>query len=172
MPGALPVLKLGPISYQVSGLITGGQLVVATGATNAAPFPAAPSAQTVMACTSANVTGLAAGFPGVLGVAGNDANVLTMPALPVNAGAGYPAGFDQVLDISQLQDYVSVYTLGEFTLNYEAACPFGQAIVAGTAGGVVPYNNGTHRPDAIIGRCTQAGGVTAAGAALAYICTI
>ena len=169
MPGALPVLKLGPLSFQVSGLVTGGQLVVPTGSTSSGP-PSAGSAQTVMACTTANITSLANGFIGVLGVAGNDANVLTMPELPANEGSEYPSGYDQVVDLSFLPDYVSVYQTGEFNMYYEAACPFGAALIAGVAGGVTPAG-ATPDARAVIGRCTQPGGVTAAGTALAFIST-
>jgi hypothetical protein len=159
MPGALPVMKLGPISYQVSGLVAGGQLVCPTGSTSAGP-PAAGSAATVMALTTANVTSLANGFLGVLGVAGSDANVLTQPGLPGNVGSEYPSGYDQVIDISLLPDFTAVYTIGLFNLLYEAACPFGALLIAGVAGGVTPAGSA---PDArtIIGRCVQPGGVSA-----------
>lgn len=162
MPGALPQLKLGPVSYQVSGLVTGGQLVVATGSTHTGP-PSAGSAQTVMACTTANISSLASGFTGVLGIAGTDANVLTQPEFPSNNTSEYPTGYDQVLDISYLQDYVAVYMLGEFIVLFEASASFGQALVAGVAGGVTPFVSGTHTADAIIARCTQPGGVTSSG---------
>lgn len=165
MSGNLPVNKFGPFSYQASGLILGGQLVVPTGSTNAGP-PAAGSAQTVMACTTANIASLANGFIGVIGVAGNDANVLTMPALP--SANAYQ---QQQLDISQEPDYVSVYPMGLFNIVFEASCPFGASLIAGVAGGVTPAGA---TPDArtVIGRCAQAGGVVVSGTTLgqAWIC--
>lgn len=158
MSGNLPVLKFGPISYQASGLILGGQLVIPTGSTGAtAAPPAAGSAQTVMACTTANIGALANGAISVLGVAGNDANVLTMPGLP--STNTYQ---QQQLDIAQEPDYVSVYTMGVFNIQYEASCSFGAALIAGIAGGVTPAGA---TPDArtVIGRCAQAGGVVVSG---------
>jgi hypothetical protein len=126
-----------------------------------------------MACTTANISSLANGFLGVLGVAGTDAAVLTQPGLPVNAGATYPAGYDQVLDLSFLQDYVSVYPLGEFNVLYESSAKFGDALIAGVAGGVVPAG-ATPDARAVIGRCTNPGGVVVSGTTLglAFINTL
>lgn len=164
MAGNLPVLKFGPLSFQASGLILGGQLVIPTGATGAtAAPPAAGSAQTVMACTTGNIGALAAGAVSVLGIAGNDANVLTMPGLPsVNTYQ------QQQLDISQEPDYVSVYVMGEFNVLYETTCPFGGNLVAGIAGGVQYL--ASPAANQVIGKCVQPGGVTPASTtALAWI---
>lgn len=158
MSGSLPINKFGPFSFQASGLILGGQLVIPTGSSGAtAAPPGAGSAQTVMACTTANVSGLAAGAISVLGVAGNDGNVLTMPGLP--STNTYQ---QQQLDIAQEPDYVSVYPIGLFNIQYEASCAFGAALIAGVAGGVTPAGAA---PDArtVIGRCMQAGGVVVSG---------
>lgn len=143
MPGALPHYTRGPASYQVSAAVTGGMLVVKSGA----------NATTVMPNTTAGATN-------TLGVAGAD-------AAPIVSQAGNTTGYgDPLLDISALGDYVAVYN-GDYDMHvvYEAACDFGDLIMAAaTAGNVKKYVAGT--PDQIVGRCTQPGGVLA-GATLA-----
>jgi hypothetical protein len=113
-----------------------------------------------MALTATNVSSLAAGFVGVLGVAATDANVLTMPAVPGNI-TGYPSGYDQSIDISQLIDEVAVYMMGVFNVFYENSCPFGGKLVAGTTGGVQYASSPA--ANAVIGICVQPGGVTVSG---------
>lgn len=172
MPGSLPVQKIGPISYQVSGLVVGGQLVVPTGTTGTAA-PAAPSAQTIMANTTANCGSDPSGSTAILGVAASDANVLTQPGLPGNI-TGYPPGYDQAIDLSVLGDYIAVYLEGVFNVFYEATVNFGQKLIAGAAGGVKPAGSA---PDmrTVIGICVQPGGVVVSGSAVlaeAYISVI
>ena len=181
MSGALPVVKLGPLSYQAVGYIQGGQLVCGAGGTISGGLYVAPTptgspsaaAQQVVALSATAITAAGygtlttAGSLFVIGVAGADANVLTMPALPSANAYG-----DQQLDISQLQDYVAVYTQGEFNVLYETTCPFGGALIPGIAGGV-QYNAGAPDARAVIGRCTQPGGVgTASTQGLAFISTV
>jgi hypothetical protein len=144
MPGALPHYTKGPASYQVSAAVTGGQLVCKTTANSTTIIP--------------NVT---AGATNILGVAGND-------AAPIVSQAGNTTAYgDPLLDISALGDYVAVYSGGGIDMHvvYEAACDFGDLLMAAaTAGNVKKYVAGT--ADQIVGRCTQPGGVTA-GATLA-----
>jgi hypothetical protein len=137
MPGALPHNRLGPDNYQVSALTLGGQLVCKTGANSTTVMP--------------NTT---AGAVNILGVAGNDAS-------PIVSQAGNTTAYgDPILDISALGDYVSVYHGADMHVTYEAACDFGDLLMAAaTAGNVKKYTAGT--VDQVIGRCTQPGGVLA-----------
>jgi hypothetical protein len=139
MPGRLPHYKTGPASYQVSALVIGGQLVQSTSA----------NATTVMPCaTSASLL--------VLGVAGNDASPIVSQAAFVDANAGNAP----LVDISVLPDYTAVYRGVDIGVTYEAACSFGaQLMAAATAGNVKAWDGTT--VGAIIGRCTQPGGVLA-----------
>jgi len=149
MSGSLPHNRLGPASYQVSALVTGGMIVAADSA----------NATTVSAATSASVT--------ILGVAGNDA-----APIPSQAGStDTAAGGAPLVDISVLPDYVSVYRGADMHVTYSANCAFGQQLmVSATAGQVTPFTGTTYSQ--VIGRCTQPGGVVFAtnpvGRALIY----
>jgi hypothetical protein len=140
MSGSLPHYKLGPASYQVSALVTGGQLVTA----DASP------------ATTVSVAG--AGAILVVGVAGNDA-----APIPNQAGStDTAAGGAPLVDISVLSDYTSVYSSGyDMHVTYAANCTFGTLLKAAANGTVTPWVSGTDTNAAlIVGRCTQPGGVT------------
>ena len=148
MSGSLPHNRLGPPSFQVSALVTGGQLVAADSA----------NATTVSAAGAGSVT--------VLGVAGNDA-----APIPNQAGdTDTLAGTSPLVDISVLPDYVSVYRGADMHVTYAANAGFGVQLMAAAAGAVTPYVAGT--ANEIVGRCTQPGGVviatSAVGRALIY----
>jgi hypothetical protein len=140
--GSLPHYKLGPASYQVSALVTGGQLVVADGSS----------------ATTVSPAGVGAGNNGalnVLGVAGNDA-----APIPNQAGdTDTMAGGSPLVDISVLSDYTSVYSSGyDMHVTYAANCTFGALLQSAANGTVTPWNGTV--PGAVVGRCTQPGGVT------------
>jgi hypothetical protein len=135
MPGALPHLKHGPDSYQVSAQVLGGQLVVADGSS----------------ATTVSVAG--AGAANVLGVAGAD-------AAPVVSQAGNVTGYGQpVVDISVLPDYVPVYHGADMHVTYAATATFGALLKSAATGQVTPWVSGTDAAGLIVGRCTQPGGV-------------
>lgn len=157
MAGALPHYRQGPASYQVAGLILGGQLVMPNGAS---PDP------TVKVAAAAQQTTC-------LGVAGNDANNTNpegTPSLPVGwPGDGSITTQDQMLESSALLNTVSVYNNVDINVNYDSAVAFGALLQTSTStAGSVTVWSGTN-PQAIIGRCTQPGGVTAAGVGRAFI---
>lgn len=142
MSGSLPHYKLGPASYQVSALVTGGQLVIKSGANASTVMPA----------------GLAA--INVLGVAGNDAAPIPSQASSTDTAAGGAP----LVDISVLSDYTSVYSSGyDMHVTYVANADFGDLLVAGAAGTVTTYAaSGGSNPATIVGRCSQPGGVVIA----------
>jgi hypothetical protein len=179
MSGALPHLKAGPATYTAGGLILGGQLVVpASGLTG--PL-AALNQVGVLVCPAAYTPG-SNGYP--LGIAATDANnsqfsnmdasgygPMSGATLPTNwAGiGGSNSTEDQVLDASILGFSVAVYNNVEMRVNFDGACVFGQPITwSATVAGAVTTTSSTD-PKVIIGKCTQPGGVTAAGLGLAYI---
>jgi hypothetical protein len=133
----------GPANYQVSALVTDGQLVVADGASATTVSPAGANAINV------------------LGVAGHAAS-------PIVSQAGNTTGYGApVVDVSVLPDYVNVYTGVDTHVTYAATATFGQLLKAAASGQVTPWVDGTDtHPAYIIGRCTQPGGV-AAGATVA-----
>src|SRR5450755_2069885 len=141
MSGSLPHYKLGPASYQVSALVTGGQLVVADGSSATTVSPAG------------------AGSALVLGVAGNDA-----APIPNQAGStDTAAGGSPLVDISVLSDYTSVYASGyDMHVTYAANATFGALLKSAASGQVTPWVSGTDAAGLIVGRCTQPGGVTIA----------
>jgi hypothetical protein len=141
MSAVLPHYKMGPANFQVSTLIYGGQIVEFTTVTN-------PT-------TDLSVKPTAAASKFVLGVAGNDANVIT-----TQTGAANAYG-QALIDISVLTDYVSVYYgHTDIWAWYSGAVPQGQLVIAGAngtlvTGGVAPAT------DQIVGKCTHPGGVGA-----------
>jgi|SRR5216684_4462469 len=151
MPGVLPVLRQGPATYQVFSAVTGGQVVV--------PHEAAGvfTDQTIIPNVTVNAIN-------VLGVAANDA-------------APYvdQTGLNPVV-ISQQPDRVAVYYGVDITVAYAAACDFGICVSASAASGVqayvrqgAAYSQFVGDPVYIIGRCSEPGGVAAAGNARARI---
>lgn len=139
MSGSLPHYKLGPASYQVSALVTGGQLVVA----DASP--------------AATVSPAGAGSALVLGVAGNDAAPIPNQASSTDTNAGGAP----LVDISVLSDYTAVYSSGyDMHVTYAAVCTFGALLKSAASGQVAPWVSGTDAAGLIVGRCTQPGGVS------------
>ena len=141
MSGSLPHYKLGPASYQVSALVTGGQLVVADGSNATTVSPAG------------------AGAANVLGVAGNDA-----APIPNQAGVtDTAAGGAPLVDISVISDYTAVYSSGyDMHVTYAANATFGALLKSAASGQVTPWVSGTDAAGLIVGRCTQPGGVVSA----------
>jgi hypothetical protein len=139
--GSLPHYKIGPASYQVSALVTGGMLVAADGAGVSTVSPAG------------------AGSALVLGVAGNDA-----APIPNQAGAtDTAAGGAPLVDISVLPDYCAVYGAGyDMHVTYAANTAFGALLKAAANGQVTTWVSGTDAAGLIVGRCTQPGGVVTA----------
>lgn len=141
MSASLPHYKMGPANLQVSTLIYGGQFVQQTTA-------ASQTDLTVKPALSASTT--------VLGVAGNDANVLT-------AQTGSPNSYGQpLIDISVLTDYCAVYSAGyDIWVWYQGAASMGQKLIIGAANvGAVTGAGAGPAADQVVGVCTHPGGVT------------
>lgn len=140
MSASLPHYKMGPANYQVATLIYGGQLVMPNTLT------AGTTDLTVKLATASSVN--------VLGVAGNDANVLT-------AQTGSPNSYGApLIDISVLTDYASVYFGGVDTwVWYSGAVVPGTLLLAGANGTVVTAGVGP-AADQVVGKCTHPGGVS------------
>lgn len=141
MSAVLPHYKQGPANYQVSTLVYGGQLLENT------TFTAGTTDLTVKPAGAASVR--------VLGVAGNDANVIA-------SQAGSPNTYGQpLIDISVLPDYVSVYYGGvDIWVWYSAACQQGVKLIAAANGTVNTAGVGP-AADQVVGICTNPGGVAA-----------
>jgi hypothetical protein len=141
MSAVLPHYKQGPANYQASTLIYGGQLVQPTTIT------AGTTDLTVKLGLASSVV--------VLGVAGNDANVIA-------AQTGAPNTYGQpLIDISVLTDYVSVYYGGvDIWVWYSGAVNQGTKLLAGATGTVVTAGAGP-AADQVVGICTHPGGVSA-----------
>ena len=142
MSASLPHYKMGPANYQVATLIYGGQLVV--------PNTTTPGTSDL----TVKLAGAAA--TNVLGVAGNDANVLT-------AQTGSPNSYGQpIIDISVLTDYASVYFgMVDLWVWYSAQVSPGQKLLAAASGTVGPAGAGP-AADQVVGVCTHPGGVATA----------
>jgi len=141
MSASLPHYKMGPASLQVATLVFGGQLVE-------------PNTQTA-GTTDYTVKPAVATSTNVLGVAGNDANVLS-------AQTGAPNTYGApLIDISVLTDYCAVYAGGyDIWAWYSAQCTPGQLLAVTANGTVGPFSGGTYSQ--IVGRCTHPGGVASA----------
>src|SRR5215467_1751567 len=140
MTAVLPHYKQGAASYQVSTLIFGGQLVEPTTAT-------AGTTDLTVKPAGASIR--------VLGVVGKDANVLSAGLPAANA---YGA---QLLDMSVLDDFVSVYYGGvDIWAWYSAAVTPGGKLLAAANGTVGPAGAGP-AADQVVGICTHPGGVAA-----------
>jgi hypothetical protein len=162
MSAVLPHYKQGPANLQVSTLIFGGQLVENTtqtpGTTDLTVKPSVGGTTT-------------AGALNVLGVAGDDGNVLA-----TQTGAANTYGQPQI-DISVLQDYVPVYFGGvDIWVWYGGQAQPGELLVVGAATGAncngcvmgitqTPKNASatiTGAYNNVIGRCIAPGGVASA----------
>lgn len=142
MSGVHPRYQHGPRSYQVSGLVKGGQVVI--------PDDANPGM--IKACD-------AAGAATVLGVALDDANAYADQSGDTT-GYGAP-----VVDASVLPDHTAVaYGGATVPVTFSGDADFGQKVAADGSGGVAAYSAaaagsvGTF--DAIIGVCDEPDGVT------------
>jgi hypothetical protein len=142
MSAVLPHYKMGPANFQAGTLIYGGQLVQFNSVAN-------PSTDlTVVLGTAASVR--------ILGVAGNDANVIATQSGAANA-YGQP-----LIDISVLTDYVSVYYgHTDIWCWYSGAVVQGTLVIAGATGTVVTAG-AAPASDQVVGKCTHPGGVSAA----------
>lgn len=165
MAGALPHIKQGPASYTAAGLILGGQLV--RPAISGDTPPAGLAGVGVVANTNAVAQN-------IVGVAASDANTGQFPegtpSLPGTwPGDGNNANQDQLLDSSILGYTVAVYNNVDINVNYSVSALFGKLLVADATAGVKPFTDGTDDPAAIVGRCTQPGGVTAGSVGRAFI---
>lgn len=141
MTAVLPRYKSGPSNLQAATLIFGGQLLqpntVTAGTTDLTVKP-----------------GLAASV-NILGVAGNDANVIAS-----QTGAPNTYGQPQI-DISVLPDYVAVYYgMVDIPVWYSGAVNQGNKLIAGANGTVVAAGVGP-ASDQVVGICTNPGGVAA-----------
>ena len=141
MSAVLPRYRSGPSNLQVATLIYGGQLVQPNNLT------AGTTDLTVNVGLSASTH--------ILGVAGNDANVIA-----AQTGAANTYGQPQI-DISVLPDYVAVYYGGvDIPVWYSGAVTPGGKLIAGATGTVVAAGAGP-AADQVVGICTNPGGVAA-----------
>jgi hypothetical protein len=144
MSASLPHYKMGPASLQVATLVFGGQLVE----------PNTQSAGT----TDYTVKPAVSAF-NCMGVAGNDANVLT-------AQSGSPNTYGEpLIDISVLTDYCAVYAGGyDIWAWYSGQVIQGQKLIIDltAAKGTVTAAGSTPDARSIVGVCTHPGGVATA----------
>lgn len=144
MSASLPHYKMGPASLQVATLVFGGQLVE-------------PNTQTA-GTTDYTVRPAQLAF-NVLGVAGNDANVLT-------AQTGSPNSYGApLIDISVLTDYTAVYSAGyDIWVWYSGQATPGQRLIVDLTAAKGTVTAAGASPDArsVVGICTQPGGVASA----------
>ena len=141
MTGVVPHYKTGPANYQVSTLIYGGQLVQPTTLT------AGTTDLTVKVGLAASVN--------ILGVAGNDANVIA-----AQTGAANTYG-QPLIDISVLTDFAAIWYGGvDIWVWYSAATQQSQKLLAAATGTVGPAGVGP-ASDQVVGICTHPGGVSA-----------
>lgn len=157
MAGALPFLRQGPTSYPAGGYITGGMLV--TAATGLSGSLASLNGVGVVQNTTDDSST-------ILGVAASDANTTNYPegtpSLP--SAASSSTDDNPTLDSSTLNFEVAVYNNVDVFVTYTAAAvSMGALLVANATGGVRAFVHGTDYPEAVVGRCTQPGGVSSAG---------
>lgn len=144
MTGITPRYSVdAPVTYNVkSGVtITGGQLVEAT--------------------TGGVVQVGTAGSTKILGVATKD-------GIGTDGSTGTTSYGAFSLDASFPTNQVAV-AHGHFVVAYAAAATFGAKLKAAASGAVTPWVSGTDAADLIVGECTEAAGVGAAGNYLARI---
>lgn len=145
MSGAQMNLRLGPATFTVSVAVTGGMLVMPDGTTGM-----------VKPATAAAIN--------VLGVALSDANPAgSNPTSPLNLGWAQP-------------EVAVAYGPADVDVTYAASAAFGDLLIAAANGQVTPVPapaatgtaTATTQTDitdtrAIVGRCTEPGGVASAG---------
>lgn len=172
MAGAVVHYKQGPASYTAAGLILGGQLVVPASGV-AGSLGTALNGVGVMVCPAGYSTGNTNGYP--VGIAAADANTGQFPEGTASFPAGWPGdgsltSQDELLDISILGYTVGVYNNVDINVNFDGAAVFGQNLTwsASVAGAVTAYATATD-PRLIVGKCTQPGGMSAAGVGRAFI---
>lgn len=136
MAGILPTHERGPMTYQVSAALVGGQLVVKAAANS--PL--------------INVAG--AGAQNVLGVCGDDANPVP-GGTPPSYGTG---AYATPLNVAANWPWVRVYRNCEVRVTYAGNADFGDLLQSAANGQVAVL--GTASPTGIVGRCTEPGGVT------------
>lgn len=112
--------------------------------------------------TTTGVQAASAGSTKVLGVATKDA--IGTPS----DGTGTTSYGAFSFDTSGPQNLVAV-AHGHFVVAYSAAATFGAKLKATAAGTVAPWVSGTDAADLIVGVCSEAAGVGAAGNFLARI---
>lgn len=136
MSAVTNIFEQGPISYQVSESVTGGQLVE----------PDTSNAGMVHPAAAGSVT--------VLGVALSDAEPNNDDA---ESTTSYGAHFT---DASWPRPEVAVAYRGVFRLTAGSDLDFGELVVAKASGAVTAYTAGTSTFDAVVGRCVEPAGVT------------
>jgi hypothetical protein len=148
--------KGSPKSYEaVVAVVKGGTLVV--------PSTAATSDPSLEACVTAGDAAV-----NVLGVAAKDAVPVALRAGLQSGTTAYDADYP-TFDYSVPDSNVTVYDEVEGYMQYTGACAYNAPICAAAGGNVRALVVGTDAPLAKIGRCTQPGGVTAAGRGLANL---
>lgn len=157
MPGQNPTfVQSGPRTYEVSGNVTGGQVLeadTATSPTNAGMPVAKTGTLNSVKC---------------VGVAFRDAVSAANRAAFEDGSTSYPGAF-HTTDISVPDETVVVYNDYWGPATYTAACAERQRIKMGASGAVAPWVDGTDDIKLAIGWCAQPGGVASAGVGLARI---
>jgi hypothetical protein len=145
----------GPPTYEALTNIVGGQLVVPQAGATSDPSLAGiqPAGDAAVNC---------------LGVAAQDCiTVANRAALETGGVTGYGGGWN-VTDVSVPGATTAVYEETEGYLTYSAACAHGAKLACAANGAVRPWVSGDGAA-ALIGHCSQPGGVSAAGVALGKI---
>jgi hypothetical protein len=136
MPGKVPSYQGGPVTYQVSVPVTGGQCITVDAGNAGLVMPTAGTAAEPF-----------------LGIATTDG---APPAAPND-------GFTAPVVVMPLSNMVAVDDRNQFwILTASAAVSFGQAITTAANGQVKPWATGSRN----IGYCAEPLGVAAAGAGL------
>lgn len=135
-------------TYEVAtGTVDGGLLVVPNGTVGASGLP------TIKIAGDAAVNVL--GATSTVAVAADTTN----SDVDTTNGYGYPA-----FDTSVPDPTVTVYSAAVVKLTYTAAaCSFGDAVCAAANGQVRKWVTGVDAAEAIVGRCFEPAGISAAG---------
>lgn len=142
MPGVVAKYEHGPVTYAVSGTVTGGTLVEAH--------------------TGSKIRTAPAGSAKVLGVALTD-------AVETDASSGTTSYGAPFVDASFPGPYTAVAACGVFKLTFAANAGFGVTLKAAASGQVTPWVSGTDAADLIVGRCVEPAGATASGTGLVQL---
>jgi len=141
MPGVVPAYPCGPITFEVSANVVGGQLVVPDGTT-----------QKVKPSVGGDAT--------VLGIATKD-------AVPSATSQDSTVPISQnAFNFSPVSPYVAVAGDGTWPMTAAAAIAFGALVKAAAAGAVTPFVEGTDDASLVVGQCVDPAGIASGSVGL------